>query len=232
VDSITFNGKTKSALVRFAAAHLRTPKRGKSMTTPDLRISPFEGMAVTPLHILLWGTPCILAAILTSGVISIILWVLFALLVLPFLLQLPNRVAKPWRRVHYPLMYRYAQARGFEAGKAQKEGRSPDTRRAVLLLLRSVFPKKSENDLQSALATMEGKMGSHEDIRRIASLLSGNSAPLERRNEIEEQITKFIATSQGRDTLVLYVIAEIVERKYGVEERARYLLAAFQGRAT
>lgn len=195
-------------------------------------IGPFEGAPDVIFWIIL---QCLLlaGALLAKGWIAIILWVLFALITLHLLSRYLYRLFPRWRQIHNPLMFRYAVAAGEETAKAETEARDFDFASATLRMLSTVYPEKSEQDLDSLLHRVEEKLQKFSDRPLLAQLLTEQNpnAKMEQIDDILAKINALIQQEARRSLLVRWAIAEVVQDVFGSEERARYLLAVFNGKA-
>ena len=126
-------------------------------------------------------------------------------------------------------MFRYSKAKGVEIGRAKKEGRKPNTKVATLQLLKTIYPNKSKESLKLFLKNIENNKLSKDDIKRVSLMIAKNNYNKEEIQKIEDKISTFIEESKGKDFLIVCIIADVVEKIYGVDERTRYLLAAFKG---
>jgi hypothetical protein len=224
--AVCYSSLTTAAMIVGRSHAKKLIIRGKPI------IGPFEGM---PDIVFLWILQCgtLAFALLLSGTIATVSWVLFALLTLYLMGRLSIRVGEKWRRIHYPLMMRYAGAAGLEAGMSKSTGRPWDINKAVGTLLKTVYPHKTEEDINESIGSIWEKRRSLSDLSRLRSNITQMNPNISKLDldQMSEKIAKWVRDEEANDMAVRYAIAHVVEDLYGPEERDRYLLALFTGKA-
>lgn len=90
-------------LVGYSSVYFGIKNIKKNLYTTKARIDPFEGMTDLIL-ILILQSIFFFVALITSGITSIIFWILFGLIILFEAGRFYHRLASPWSSLHYPIM--------------------------------------------------------------------------------------------------------------------------------
>jgi len=210
----------------------------KTDNLPVINISPWEGNNFTKNAILVFAIS-LLITLLSGGVVKII-FVLLSLLASVFIFSnLYGRFSANWRKLHYPLMCRYASAVGYVRGlSGNKEGKELDVDLVLQCLLQSVFPtvegKRITNLAQEVLLKEGEKLKNEEFVKKIFSRklpeLSKQRLP-----SLTHKITELNKNPTDRATAnyikIRLIIAFLIEQKYGQEEKLDYLYAVLTNRA-
>lgn len=204
----------------------------RSLYAEHAYIDPLEGMGDL-LLVLILQAPLLLVGAFAQGIASIISWVLFALVTLFVIGRYSFRLSSPWRRLHYPLMFRYSGFAGQEMGLAQMEKREFDVRGALRNLVKSVYPNWQDDEVDALVNSAGERMVAFKDREAFVSLLKSRNPTLDsqRLNELLQTMGDLLKRPDEKGMLVRYVIAEIVGRIHGEQERLKYLQAVFSGRA-
>ncbi len=205
----------------------------------EIKINPLEGNpslkgGVVAFLLLLVGIA------LTSGFLKVVLIMFFVLVSLFLVGVLYGRLSSKWRRLHYPLMVRYAKSAGMVQGIYEKQGKDFNVDEALSELLLSVFPQTSDYLLNKYL------QNAYDWERNLSTgvlkaffkkkIPNSSGAKLE---NIVTSFKKFFTDHiySNKETNVNYiktrlVISELVKEKYGKEEWLEYLYAVVMGQAT
>jgi len=199
----------------------------KNLYSGKAEVDPFEGM-VDLLFLLIFQVVFFAVALFTSGILSIIFWVLFGLVTLFEAGRFYYRLASPWRQLHYPLMVRYVAVAGYQAGVAQRENKELDMEAAINEFVKVIYPNWSDEEIQKFVKTIDEKMNSFADKDNLRVFFKKISPQIEDK-KIDELLGKVQEYLKKRNPR--WVIAEVVERDYGVDERIKYLYSIIVGQA-
>jgi len=202
---------------------------------PDFKVHPLEGDLVLFLlsaaYLLL-----VLPAIMSGGLIGVVLLFASLIVLIAIIGNLRGRLANPWRRLHYSLLTRYAKFAGMLGGRADMKGKyfdEEDFLTALLSLLKSVFPDNSDESLKPPLAAaliQQVMLTSGEYLKEFLMHRQTASKAIQI-NEIIPDLQKEIAVprdqASGNFLRLRLVIAFLVEKKYGRDEKLAYLQAVF-----
>lgn len=202
---------------------------------PEIRISPLEGDHFLKRIIPVLSVLLVLALVLKST-LSIFFWILIIVVGFFVFTNLYGRLASKWRRLHFPLMVRYAAAVGFVHGICKKRRKEFDVELALLCLLQSVFPNVPSAKLENYLKEILVKQNNFADERSLRQIFK-EKIPKIKKTELEkiiEEIKKSFTSQEKKvsnSIKVRLVIAELIKEKYGEDERLEYLYAVVAGRA-
>jgi len=199
----------------------------KNLYSGKVNVDPFEGM-VDLLFLLIFQVVFFAAALFTSGILSIIFWVLFGLVTLFEAGRFYHRLASPWRQLHYPLMVRYAAVAGYQAGVAQRENKEFDMEAAINEFAKVIYPDWTEEEIQKFLKTIDEKMNSFADKDNLLAFFKKIKPQIEDK-EVDDLLGKVQEHFKKKNPR--WVIAEVVEHDYGVDERIKYLYSIIVGQA-
>ncbi len=192
-------------------------------------IDTFEGMVdfaiILPLQLISFAL-----ALLFSGTLSIIMWIIFSIMLLYYLARCFYRSYPCYNQVHQPMMFRYAKIAAEEHLKAQKEGEEFDFSRAAKSLLETVV---STDEAQKIFQRAETRMKTFSDYHAFEAAL----AKVRTKSKLSANISEFlnkvrnhITTQEAQKYIINYCIAEIIEAIFGSKERILYLLHSFLGK--
>jgi len=195
-------------------------------------ISPFESMPDL-LVILVLECLFLAVALFTGGLISLVLWSVFGLVVLYHFGRYWFRLRPRWSQIHQPLMVRYAACAGHEAGQAAREQREFSFRTATQSLLKSVYPNREDHEIEEMVENARRKMQSFSDRELIAESIrrKNSSVPDDTVASVLGKIEEYLQTDEGSKLIVPYAVAEVVESVFGLDERSDYVLAVIEGSA-
>ena len=131
-------------------------------------------------------------------------------------------------------MLRYSAFAGAEMARATLERHHYSMQGNLRELIASAYPSFSQADVHQFLAFATEKLDSFADERTYKDhILASNPAASEERREAILGKLRADIIGQKRDVAILrYVIAEIIERDLGANERAAYVTELVSGRAS
>jgi len=199
----------------------------KNLYSGKVKVDPFEGMGDL-LFLLIFQVAFFALALFTSGILSFVFWVLFGLVTLFEIGRFYHRLASPWRQLHYPLMVRYAAVAGYQSGIAQKKNKEFDMEVAINEFAKVIYPDWADEEIQKFLKTIDEKMNSFADKDNLRAFFKKINAQIEDKKigDLLGKVQEHFKKKNPR-----WVIAEVVERDYGVDERVKYLYSIITGRA-
>ena len=195
-------------------------------------IDPFEGMADL-LFILIFKLILFGVALLTSGIVSIIFWVLFGFVTLFEVGRYYQRLSSPWRKLHFPLMVHYSAIAGYLVGAAKSAGKEFNIKQALHSLIKAAYRYMEDDEINLLIESAEKKINNFSDREALNKLFQRSHPSLDP-NKIEELMDKIETTLRNpeeKGLRIRYAIAEIVGREYGEHERMKYIYAVFTGQA-
>ena len=219
-------------MVGYSSVFFGTKNIKQNLYSAKARVDPFEGMADL-LPILVLQSIFFFVALIISGMASIIFWVLFGLITLFEAGRFYHRLASPWRRLHYPIMVRYAAIAGAEAAMAQNENREFDVKKALHNLAKNIFTDFSEKEIQEGIDVVEEKMQKFLDRESLESEFTKTNSSIDKSKlkEVLDKIANALKDPKERGLMVRWFVAEMIERDYGEVERAKYLRCVIIGQA-
>ena len=209
----------------------------RAANLPEINISPWEGNSFirTALVVLLI---LFLITFFSTGFVKVI-FILLILFVGTFIFSnLYGRFSANWRKLHYPLMCRYASVAGYVQGLSEKEGKEFDIDLTLQRLIQSVFPNVEEkiitNLVQEVISKEQQDLKDEKFIRkifkrRLPELDEQNLSSLVHKiTELNKNPTDTATTNYIK---IRSIIAFLVEKKYGQEEKSDYLYAVLIDKA-
>lgn len=129
-----------------------------------------------------------------------------------------------WRRMHHRAMLMYAAIAGSESGRASREGRPFDFKRACTVLAEDLSGKKNSAAIENLIEYLNLSTGPYfqQVLKDESARLFGNDVA--RRD-------KFLRAAAQAEFGPRAVIAHIVQNTYGTPEAARYIVAVLNGEA-
>ena len=203
----------------------------KNLHSNRAKIDPLEGMAdvtlLIVLHLILFSL-----ALLTSGVVSIIFWILFVFIILGEILRYYHRLASPWRRIHFPLMIRYSAILGYYKGIG-KNADELNIEQILRTLIKGVYPHMDDNEINLLIKSARDKMINLSDKEILEKIFKENNLNLnyDKFNKLMDKIKLSLNDPKERAWYLKYVIAEIIAKEYGEEERIKYIYSLITGKA-
>ena len=209
---------------------VRNIKRNQNSSRAN--IDPFEGMGDL-VFILIFQLVFFGLALLTSGFLSIVFWVLFALVAFFEAGRFYHRLSSPWRRLHFPLMVHYSAIAGHQMGAADSTDKEFNIEQALYSLVKTAYHYMDDGEVHSLIESAKKKMTGFTDRRALKGLFQKNSPSMDhnRLPEVMDKIETSLGNREEKGLYVRYVVAEIVGRDYGEQERTKYVHAIVTGQA-
>lgn len=204
----------------------------KNLYSARANVDPFEGMH-DMLYVLIFQLAFFGLALLTSGILSIIFWLLFGLVTLFEAGRYYNRLSSPWRKIHFSLMIRYCAIVGYQTGLAERTGKEFGIYETLNDLIKSAYSYIGDDEVRLLIGSAENKLVNFDDREALKEFFKKKNPSISYDN-LEQLIAKIettIKSSKERGWLIRYVIAEIVGRDYGEHERLKYVCALLTGKA-
>jgi len=198
----------------------------RNLYTGRAEVSPFEGLFSLLLCGFIFQLVLFILTSVTTGIVLLILWVLFGLIVLWEGGFLYHRLSAPWRRLHFSLMVRYSAVAGpmYPA----------DITEVLRVLTKNVYPNWEDDDINSLIESAEEKMTNFRDRAELEELFKKSKPPLDQNKlqELMDRIETALRNPEKKMLRIGYVIGEIVGRDYGEQERLKYIHAVITGKAS
>jgi hypothetical protein len=197
----------------------------KNLYSRRAKVDPFEGMFDLFIY-LIFQSVFMTLALLTSGILSAISWSIFGIVTFFEALRYYHRIASPWRSLHYSLMIRYAVLAGHQAGVAKTLSKGFDMNSVLIEFVKNIYPEFSQEKIELLLNSVYKKMGNFTDREGLFDIFKKDYPMLDfkRINEILDKVQENLKKNNPR-----WIIAEIVENDYGIQERVKYLKAVIMG---
>lgn len=198
----------------------------RNLCTNRAKVSPFEGLFSLLLCAFIFQLVLFILALVTTGIISLILWVLFGLIILWEGGFFYHRLSSPWRRLHFSLMVRYSAIAGSMV--------AADIAEVLRVLIKNVYPNWEDDEINSLIESAEEKMADFSERGELEELFKKSKPSLDQ-NKIRELmgiIETALRNPEKKRLRIGYVIGEIVGRDYGEQERLKYIHAVITGKAS
>lgn len=191
------------------------------------QVDPFEGMPDISFFYI-FQVIFLSLALLIPGIPSVASWILFGIVTLFVLYRFYYRLVPRWRRLHCPLMVRYAPVVGYHSGIAKRENKKFDMDPSLKDFIKSIYPSLSSEELEDYLNTVDAKMESFAERNGLISVFRKDNLVVDSKklNEALDEFHKHLKKRNPR-----WIIAEVIERDYGVDEKINYLQAILTGQA-
>jgi len=219
--------------IGWASVWFGTRNVKKNLQTGRAEVDPFEGMFdllfTFILQLIFFGL-----ALLTSGILSIIFWVLLGIITLfEIMTRYYPRLRSPWCKLHFPLMMRYSTLVGHRMGASKTTGKEFNIKDVLHSLVKSAYPYWEDNEVNLLVNTAEQKMANFTDREALKTLFRKNnpSIDLNKLKKVMEKIHTALRNPEEKGLYVRYVIGEIVGKDYGELERLKYIHAVIVGQA-
>lgn len=185
----------------------------KNLFSERAQVEPFEGMPDL-LFLQIFQMVFFALALLTSGILSLVFWILFGLVTLFEVLRFYYRLASPWRRLHYSLIMRYVAVAANRVNIVEKENKEFDIDTALNEFAKVIYPNWTDEAILKFLETIEEKMNSFSDGDTLRALFKSNTHMDDEKIEgLLKKIQEYFRKKSPR-----WIIAEIIERDYGIKE--------------
>ena len=175
----------------------------------------------------------LIIAVLLAVLYSAWWWIAVAILAMLCILQWHHYKGRPWRKLHYPLMYTYAaRSAPFEAVVAEYEGREFDIRRAVSHFVKEVRPNWDDERISTFIEREISRCEQFTDSDLIADALR-RCNPKSNQTEITEYLKRIRKALNPSDNSIIirFIVAGFIEEQYGEMHRGEYLVQVARGEA-
>lgn len=219
-------------LVGWLSVRFGIRYNAKRITGQAAYVDPFEGMSDVGIAGIIQLCSFALALLIT-GALAIPFWVLFGLAIAYRLFSYYFRLRSPWATLHYSLMLRYTAICASQMAVAAREEKQYSTESTLHALVTSAYPGWTSEQVISLISSAKQKMLAFADREPLEDYIRLRNPSLDG-NALSESMDKIQAALNGpdRDAILLgYVIAEIVGRDFGDNERTKYLIEFISGRA-
>jgi hypothetical protein len=220
-------------LVGWLAVWLGGKNIRKTLHSGRADVDPFEGMG-DMTFIVIFLLAFLGFALLTSGTLSTIFWILFGLAILYVIERFYGRLRPPWRRLHFPFMIRYSSIAGYQSALSETTGDEFEIKEALASLIKGAYPYMRDDEVNTLIESAQQKMVIFSDRELVTKSIRKSNPSLDhnRLQELLNETEKHLKDPNEKALYIRYVIAEIVSREYGELEREKYVHAIFAGRAT
>ncbi|MBU4274959.1 hypothetical protein KKE19_04075 [Patescibacteria group bacterium] len=171
-------------------------------------------------------------AVLLNGFLSIMFWIVTVIVGFFTFSIMYVRLSTKWRRIHYPLMVRYASALGFAQGQDESITIDEKMDFALLFLLQSVYPTISPDILKSYYSSLLEEFPLFMGYEMLCIVLKKklSSASTEDIEKLAKHFTDKVKNEKFKK--VWLVMSNLIKIKYGEEEKFEYLFSIINGKAT
>jgi len=199
----------------------------KNLHNNKAKVDPFEGMTEL-LFITIFQIIFLILALIASGFLIVVFGILFAIVTLFEMSRYYYRLSSPWRQLHYPLMARYAFFVGLQAGIAEKAEKKFDINATLIEFVKNIYPDWTQEEVESFLKSVAKKMEKFTDREDLVNAFKKDNFSLNtgKLNKVLDRFHESFKIENPR-----WVIAEIVERDYGKDEKIKYLQSIVTGRS-
>jgi len=213
-------------VIGWASAWFGARNIKRNLYTNRAKVSPFEGLFPILLCAFIFQVILFILASVATGIVSLILWAIFGLIVLWAGGFLYHRSSSPWRRLHFSLMARYSAIVGSML--------AADITEVLGVLIKNVYPDWGDDEINSLIESAEEKMVDFSDRVELEELFKKSKPPLDQNKlqELMDRIGTALRNPEKKMLRIGYVIGEIVGRDYGEQERLKYIHAVITGKAS
>ncbi len=132
-------------------------------------ISPFEGMSTGLGYII--QRIALATAYLTTGIISICPWVVFALAAFYAVIRYSFRLYPRWARLHYPLMFRWTRFAAQASVRHLNSGQPVDFGPELCEFAQSIYPQHGPENAQQMIEDADAARSNFADEDLMRRLL-------------------------------------------------------------
>jgi len=214
---------------------------------PDFHINPLAADPFLKKSSLI-SLAFLVLALFSNGTLNLIFWTLTIFFGFLAFVNLRGRLSKPWRRIHYPVMATYPGAlmlaRRFSGKTAESKVEDKDIDDALLIILKMTFPTLSETKLRPHLNGVFVEQKALTNSIYLSQVILAGQPQLIQLIDKDPHDQTLLDQSfdakvffENRDPIfrrylkIRLVIADLVGRKYGEQERFRYLYAVITNEA-
>ena len=220
-----------SSIVGWFSVWFGTKNVKKNLFSDKALIDPFEGMnemtIVYPLQVIFF-----VLTLISSGFIAGIFWTFFVILLLYETIRIYWRLRSSWCGIHYPLMIRHARIVGEFFFKKKEFGTEYTINDILEELLKSVYKDWSKEKIKSFISTINKKIDNLTDKQVFIEYLIKQfpNFSIEKADKLFVNFYKVL--SNPKEYLrTKMIVAEIIERDFGIQEKMKYLFAVISNQA-
>lgn len=199
----------------------------KSFHNNKAKVDPFEGMTDL-LFITIFQIIFLTLVLIASGFLAVVFGILFVIVTLFEISRYYHRLSSPWRQLHYPLMGRYAFFVGLRASIAEKAGKKFDTHETLIEFVKNIYPDWTQEEVGDFLESVAEKMKKFADREDLLNTFEKDNLSIDA-GKLNKVLDKFHESFKRENPR--WVIAEIVERDYGKDEKIKYLQSIVTGQS-
>lgn len=197
----------------------------KNYIYKDKSLNPLKGMLE-----LFWVIPIFLLTLALSMYFYGLIFSSLAVVVLIFIsLRLYIRVGSKWRRLHFPLTIHYYKLLSAFVIASEQNNEKFEIRDVYNDLVALVFPKWSDKQIIYLLNKAYENKERFVDAELFWTYLKRRESALV--NKFGD-IRSALIDPENTGFAYMFVIAELVSEKYGMEEKLKYIYAFLTNRAT
>lgn len=212
------------------AEETKTAKVLGTVELTNIKINPLENQPMFYIALILLFI-FITIAVFLNNFLSIIFWMLSVFIGFIIISILYMRLSAKWRRVHYPLMIRHARAMGYAQGQHKHLAIDEKMDLALLSLLQSVYLNISPEYLQSHYRDLLDELPKFMDYEMMSIVLK-RKLPEASTEDIEKMAKHFANKIKSEKfKKVWLVVSDLIEKKYGKEEKLEYIFSIIKGKA-
>jgi hypothetical protein len=127
-------------------------------------------------------------------------------------------------------MRAYAASAGTESGLAEREGREFSVNNALSTLVRTAHPHWTDMEAKAFIQTQLERCRSGQDIGAICDYAARKRWEPSAVESLKQHLDQALA-SPDNAVMVRWVIAGVIENRYGTVDRTEYLFETVTGRA-
>lgn len=170
-------------------------------------------------------------ALITSGVLSVVVWALLIFALIYELLRVRTRTSEHWRKLHFPILIRFAKIVGYHVGFAKSRDEKAKFGDMILDFLNGLLPDWTDEDIDSLIEQAEESIEQFSDKEPLLEFLE-QTHPSASSDDLEKVISNVsnILSKPENGMRLRYIIAELIELDYGEEEREKYVCNLLTGK--
>lgn len=198
-----------------------------------ITISPFIGMATIKMTSIMLVVFVVLGLV-TSGLLRWVFWIFVIIIAYLDIGQLYGRLSSPWRRVHFSLMHVYSYFAGVEKAMAEKEGRDFDVSSVLSRVLKNTVGGLTVTEFDHIIDSVVDKNTKFVDRLALFEFIRTLNPDAEIKainKSLDDFEARILLPENMKSYIITLMIAELVEIKYGIDERTRYIYSVLIGEA-
>lgn len=213
--------------VIFGSQHTKRVLYSNKLTK---NIDPFEGMMdMLPLTILEFIFFAV--GIMSKGILSVIALSIFLILLFLNLYRYWYRYSEVWRRIHFSFMVRYAAKIGYAVGLTERDQKEAKIDIVLTDLLKEIIQDWSSIQAQQFLDIIKNKIEKFSEKSLFVDIFRKIIVSDDKVQELVDKFGDKLKSQNDKGLFIRYVIAELIEKDYGIEEKKKYFEALLTGRA-